>query len=261
MLTYFEAGAGRPIVFLHANPDCKEGWQETVELLCNEYHCIVPDLAGFGAYASLPNYRSFLPRAQSKALENLLDHIGVNEPVMIVAHDLGALMAAMFAMQKPKRVYGILTINTTFSAAYPGHIWGYLWALPFIGPAIASLMRHGLKDGLQKQSPLVAKHHVERMITNLDHTTCRAITRYYQIMYNPLLKVIQHLGGPPQSRGIPVWVLWGAGDRYIPLKYARVANEPLRLVDGCTHWLPLERPDIVAEEVRGIMQHQHMYPA
>jgi len=251
MLSYFEAGAGLPVVFLHGNPDCKEGWEDTVELLRGEYRCIAPDLPGFGTQASLPSYRALFPDAQARALEELLDHLGVSQPVLLVAHDLGALMAAMFAMQKPERVRGILTINTTFSASYPGHLWGYLWALPVAGPAMASRMRSGLKDALQKESPLVAKRHVDRMIANLGDTTCRAISRYYQFMYNPLVKILQRAGGTPQDRGIPVRVLWGAGDRYIPLKYARVGTEPLRLVEGCTHWLPLERPDLVAEEVRG----------
>lgn len=250
MLTYFETGTGSPVVFLHGNPDCKEGWQETVELLKGEYRCIAPDLPGFGTQASVPSWRALLPDAQARALEELLDHLGVNEPVLLVAHDIGAMMAAMFSLQKPRRVRGILAINTTFRASFPGHLWGYLWALPLAGPALASLMRVGLKNAMQKESPLVAQHHVDRMIANLSRTTCRAITRYYQFMYNPLVKILQQAGATPQGKGIPVRVLWGAGDRYIPLKYARVGDEPIRVVEGCTHWLPLERPDIVAEEVR-----------
>lgn len=128
-------------------------------------------------------------------------------------------------------------------------MWGYLWALPFAGSAIASLMRHGLKNAFKKESPLVASHHIERIIANLDDTTCRAINRYYQLMYNPAVKILQGISGAPFNKNIPIRVLWGENDRYIPLKYARLTNEPLRLVPGCTHWLPLERPDIVAEEV------------
>lgn len=254
MLTYFEAGGGSPVVFLHGNPDCKEGWEDTIGLLRDEYHCIAPDLPGFGTKASLPSYRALLPDAQARALAALLDHLGVSQPVLLVAHDLGAMMAAMFAMQKPERVRGILAINTTFRASYPGHLWGYLWSLPVVGPAMASLMRYGLKDTLRKESPAVGERHADRMIANLGHSNCRAITRYYQLMYNPLARILQRMGGTPQDKGIPVRVLWGAGDRYIPLKYARVGSEPLRLVEGCSHWLPLERPDLVAEEVRGFRE-------
>lgn len=250
MLSYFEAGSGAPIVFLHGNPDCKEGWEDTIALLRDSYRCIAPDLPGFGQQARLPSYASLLPDAQAAALNELLDHLGVTQPVLLVAHDLGALMAVMFSMQHPERVRGILTINTTFNAAYPGHLWGYLWALPVAGPLLAGLMRSGLKRALKKESPLVAERHAERMSANLGHTCCRAITRYYQLMYNPLTKMLQRAGGTPQSHGIPVHVLWGAKDHYVPLKYARLADEPLRLIDDCTHWLPLERPELVAEEVR-----------
>lgn len=238
------------MVLLHGNPDCKEGWSETIELLQDDFHCIAPDLPGFGREARLPSYRALMPDAQAAALDELLDRLGVDEPVLLVAHDIGAVLAAMFARQRPDRVRGILTVNTTFSAAYPGHLWGWLWATPVLGPNAASLLRLGLRRALAEESPLVAAHHVDRMVANLDRTTCRAITRYYQLMYNPVVKLMQRVGGRPQDRGIEVRVLWGAGDRYIPLKYARTGDEPLRLVEECTHWLPLERPDLVAEEVR-----------
>ena len=250
MLTYIDAGGGAPVVLLHGNPDCKEGWEPVIELLRSEHRCIAPDLPGFGVEARVPSWRSLFPDAQARALAELLDSLGIAQPVLLVVHDLGALMGACFAMQFPERVRGILSINTTFSAGYPGHLWGYLWALPLLGPAFASLMRVGLKDALSKASPLVPARDFERMAQNLDFTTCRAISRYYAFMYNPLVKIFQRFGGTPQDKGVPVRVLWGAEDRYIPLKYAREGDEPLRLVEGCTHWLPLERPDLVAEEVR-----------
>lgn len=250
MLEYLETGRGPPVVLLHGNPDCKEGWGDAMALLGDEYHCIAPDLPGFGKHARLPPYRALLPSAQSQALDELLDHLGVLQPVLLVVHDLGALMAAMFASKRPERIRGIIAINTTFSASYPGHLWGYLWSMPIAGPALAALMRKGLKRALRQESPMLAEHHVERMIANLDRSTCRAITRYYQLMYNPLVKLLQRKGATPQSMGIPVRVLWGAEDQYVPLKYARLADEPLHLVEGCSHWLPLERPDLVAEAVR-----------
>lgn len=253
MLTYFEAGSGTPVVFLHGNPDCKEGWQATMELLSEQFHCIAPDLPGFGKNAKVPSFRALLPDAQAKALEELLDYLHISEPIIVVAHDLGALMAISFVMEKPERVRALLSINTTFQASYPGHLWGYLWALPVLGTAFAALMRVGFAEALRKESPLVDEKHLARMVDNLNWTTCRAISRYYFFMYNPLVKIIQSIRGVSIAPHISLRVLWGEDDHYIPQKYARLANEPMEVVKHCTHWLPLERPDLVAQEVRKLI--------
>ncbi len=243
-----------PVVFLHGNPDCKEGWAETIELLAKDHRCIAPDLPGFGVSAELPSYRDLLPDRQAALLENLLDGLGIREPVLLVVHDLGAYMGSSLALLKPERVRGIIAANTTFSARYPGHLWGYLWTLPFAGPLFARAMRYGLKGAMARESPAVHTSHVERMIGNLGWTTCRSITRYYQVMYNPLFRIAQLFGGTPLDKEIPVRMLWGNEDRYIPARYARIKDEPVSYIDGCTHWLPLERPDLVADAVRGFLR-------
>lgn len=250
MLPFLDVGRGPCVVFLHGNPDCKESWSDAIELLASDFRCIALDLPGFGASARVPTYRELLPDAQARALAEVLDAAGVEEPVLLVVHDLGALMGGCFAGLWPARVRGLLAINTTFDASYPGHFWGYVWAIPLLGTAAAAAMRLGMKRALERESPGVEARHVDRIVRTLGLRTCRAISRYYQVLYNPLTKVALRFAGTPSDHGVPVRVLWGARDRYIPMKYARTRDEPIRVVPECTHFLPLERPDIVAEEVR-----------
>lgn len=44
-----EAGQGRPILFLHGNPDTHDAWSGVVALLKQEFACFAPDLPGYGA--------------------------------------------------------------------------------------------------------------------------------------------------------------------------------------------------------------------
>ncbi len=250
MMPFLDAGRGPCVVFLHGNPDCKETWSDTIAMLSGEYRCIAPDLPGFGASSRVPSYRELFPDAQARALADVLDAAGVDGPVLLVVHDVGALMGASFALRRRDRVRGMIAINTTFDARYPGHLWGYLWALPIVGPAFVALLRLGMKRALARESPDVDPRHVDRMTANLGLRACRTVTRLYQFMYNPIVKLGQRSLGTPAGHGVPTRVLWGARDRYIPMKYARSADEPIRVVEECTHWLPLERPDIVADEVR-----------
>lgn len=253
MLCFTESGQGVPVVFLHGNPDSKESWQSIITQMDQQCRCIAIDLPGFGTNAKLPTYRSLLPDAQAHSLLEVLDHLSITEPILLVVHDLGALLAASMLITCPERVAGILSINTTFNRSYPGHIWGYVWALPVLGPCIVSLMRNGLVQSIHKESPLVPVQDLQRMADNLSWTTCRAITRYYQLMYNPLIKLARRFQGNLFDENFPIRVLWGAGDRYIPLKYAQLHNEPLHLVDDATHWLPLEKPELVIDEIKQLL--------
>ncbi len=253
MLVYTEQGKGSPLVFLHGNPDTKECWEPIMDELKNQFHCIAVDLPGFGTQAQLPRYRDLLPHHQADSLLMTLETLGVVEPVVLVVHDLGAYMAASMLMTYPEKVRGLVSINTTFSKFYFGHLLGYLWALPILGPVFAKAMQLGFAQAIQKESPLVKQKDLDRMIANLTWTTCRSITRYYQIMYNPLTKVLQLLSGAIYNKTLPVKVVWGVKDRYIPFKYAQLHDEPVVLIQEATHWAHIEKPDVIISAVKDLM--------
>jgi pimeloyl-ACP methyl ester carboxylesterase len=55
----------------------------------------------------------------------------------------------------------------------------------------------------------------------------------------------------------PVLVLWGARDRQLPLvdaiDFARRLRAPLRVVAGCGHLVPAERPDACVDAIEWVL--------
>ena len=54
-MAYYEAGSGRPIVFLHGNPTSSYLWRKIIPYVQHMGRCIAPDLIGMGDSAKLPN--------------------------------------------------------------------------------------------------------------------------------------------------------------------------------------------------------------
>ena len=52
------------------------------------------------------------------------------------------------------------------------------------------------------------------------------------------------------TQQIPTRVIWGKQDPFIPLAYAHRIGDDVRMLEDCGHWVPLVKPDVVAEEVR-----------
>ena len=60
-----------------------------------------------------------------------------------------------------------------------------------------------------------------------------------------------------QRLSAPTRVLFGADDFYIPLALleeveAHGDDLTLNVITGCSHWMPEERPDLIAEKARAL---------
>ncbi len=108
-----QAGRGRPLLLLHGWPEFWLTWEPVMTRLADRYRAIAPDLRGFGS--SDKPIGPFGPDDQSEDLAALLDALGTG-PVGIVAHDVGATIAQVFARRCPGRIAGLFFFNFL----YPG---------------------------------------------------------------------------------------------------------------------------------------------
>jgi pimeloyl-ACP methyl ester carboxylesterase len=63
------------------------------------------------------------------------------------------------------------------------------------------------------------------------------------------------------SARVPTTVLWGAQDPLIPVSYAGSIGGTVKLLADCGHWMPLEQPARVADEVRVLVAGASRHPA
>jgi pimeloyl-ACP methyl ester carboxylesterase len=105
---HYAFGNGSTIVLVHGLGSRNQHWFATARLLARHHRVVFADLPGHGD-TGMPDPFS-LERA-----EEALDHAiaeASNEPVILVGHSLGGLVAAAEALDHPSRVRGLVLVES-----------------------------------------------------------------------------------------------------------------------------------------------------
>jgi pimeloyl-ACP methyl ester carboxylesterase len=250
-----DQGTGTPILFLHGNPDTADLWDGVAGHLHPMHRCIAPDLPGFG--------RTLAPQDFDYSFENLghvLDELveGVHAalPLNLVTHDFGGAFGMAWAVQHPDKVRRIVVINHPFFVAdYRWHLWARLYRTPMLGqfslcavnwPIFSRIVRHG--------SRRLTRATIRRMYSVLTPAWKHMVVRLYRAADPAAFRE----WGPRMLRltaQVPVLVLWGRHDPYIPLWVAdRFGAERVVQFPESGHWTPSEAPDRVATEIEDFVR-------
>lgn len=106
--THYAFGRGPNVVILHGLGSTAQDWLPVARLLAKRYRVTLVDLPGHGM-SPMPDPFS-LDRAQ-EALDQALQETS-DQPVILVGHSLGGLVAASEALRHPERVRGLVLVET-----------------------------------------------------------------------------------------------------------------------------------------------------
>jgi len=85
---YIEKGKGETIFFLHGFPDLAGTWDEAIDSLSKDYHCVAPFLRGYYPTA-IPKDGNYAPQIIAKDIHELAKAMGVSS-YYVVGQDWGA---------------------------------------------------------------------------------------------------------------------------------------------------------------------------
>lgn len=104
-ISYVDAGAGEPVVFLHGNPTSSYLWRNVIPHVEGLGRCLAPDLVGMGDSGAAPDgsYR-FVDHA--RYLDAWFEALELTN-VTLVVHDWGSALGFYWAYRHPERVRGI----------------------------------------------------------------------------------------------------------------------------------------------------------
>ena len=115
-------GRGTPLLLLHGFPQTHAHWHRLAPLLEGEFSLVIPDLRGYGAYSGFgisasrgpapdPQHRSYCKREMAEDMVELMSRLG-HERFGILAHDRGARVGYRLALDSPRRVSHLVSLDT-----------------------------------------------------------------------------------------------------------------------------------------------------
>jgi len=137
-LRYFEAGAGRPIVFVHGYLVNANIWRKVIPRLAGEFRCIALDLP-FGSHAvPLRPDADLSGPGQVGLVVDAIDALGL-EDVVLVGMDTGGAVCQFIVTRRPDRIGGLILTSCDYRDNFPPRIFSYLKLLPILAPVVPLL--------------------------------------------------------------------------------------------------------------------------
>ena len=251
-LNVAQLGAGPPALLLHGFPDSLRLWDPVaLRIATAGYRVIAPDLRGFGDSDAPAGRRHYGIDLLLGDLVELLLALDVPGPVHVVGHDWGAVLAWCLAMSQPERVRSSVVISV-------GHPREYALAgleqkrkgLYTIGWQFSGIAERWLTRNDCRQLRYWLRQHPDSQTCVRDLARPARLTAGLNWYRANLLPVL--FRSWPQCR-VPTLGIWSSADHCLAedqmQRSGRRMTAPWRYerVEGAGHWIPLERPERVAE--------------
>jgi pimeloyl-ACP methyl ester carboxylesterase len=102
-----EVGEGCTLVFLHGAWTSSDEWVPVLQLLGEQFHCVAPDLLGFGESERPKHHYSI--ELEVEYLSDYLEALRFRK-VYLIGHSLGGWVAAQYGLRHPEQVKGLVLI-------------------------------------------------------------------------------------------------------------------------------------------------------
>lgn len=233
-----DPGKHEAVVFVHGNPGPMDDWEELIPAAAPFARAVAMDMPGYGR-AGRPRRFEYTIDGYARYLGSLLDRLAVGR-AHLVLHDFGGAWGLRWAAGHPDRVGSVTLVNCGVLDGYRWHGFARVWQTPVLGElAQLAATKWGMRRALDALSPrpLPAAFY-DRVWRYADWGHRRAVLKLY--------RASKHVGGqapptPELARTLPVCVIWGAGDPFIPAEFAERQRRHFPLAEvhvlpGLGHW-------------------------
>lgn len=234
------------VLFFHGVPDTPAVWQPLIEALgLSDADYRAPALPGFGR--ALP--AGFTPSKEAY-LDWMITQIGAaasaaGEPVHIVAHDWGALLASRAISLRPELVKSWALSGAVPDPDYKWHVTARRWQTPLVGELMmklttpdrlaSALTKAGLPEDIAAHETSVWDKRMRQCILAL-YRSARNVASEWSATAEDL---------PPHGQ-----LIWGANDPFVSVSiadaFAGRCGLPLHVEPATGHWAIAEAPQSVA---------------
>ena len=230
-------GEGRPTVIIDnalATPSFtwREGWGEVQPAVASFTRVCTYDRAWIA-----PSDPGPVPRSSTimvEELRTLLRNAGVEGPYVLVGHSLGGLNMELFARLHPSEVVGVVFIDAT-----PAHLYDRFGE-------VLTAEQLALLTPTPDQNP----EHAD-LLASLAEVKAAQVTRPFPQVPVIVLVRTDFSGAPPGFPEAELARLWNE----MQVDQAGFSSRSeLFLVQGARHYIYLDRPDVVIESIRRVVE-------
>ena len=239
-----------PAVFVHGVPDTARVWHAVLARL-DRRDVVTVSLPGFGTAPPA----GFDPSKDAYAAW-LVEQIAVHrEPVDLVGHDWGAILALRAACLRPDLVRSWAIGSGPLDAEYVWHKTAQIWQTPGVGEAMMEMMGgEEMVEGLIGSG--VPADVAPEVVSQIDGRMKSCILA----LYRSAVKVGEEWEDDVARIRRPALILWGREDPFVAPRFAeRLAERVggrLHFLDGCGHFWPHEHPEEAAAALEQFWREQ-----
>ncbi|MGY1841838.1 MULTISPECIES: alpha/beta fold hydrolase [unclassified Modestobacter] len=253
-LNVWTAGeSGPPVLLVHGIPTNHRLWEDVVPPVAARARVFAVDMLGYGGSAA-PDGHPVDLATQASLLLGLLDALELDR-VVVVGHDLGGGVAQILATTATDRVAGLGVVDGVSYDGWPVPLvralkaaWPLVRQLP--PPALATALRPALRTLFADQDR--AGPFIDRFVAPWAHPGGpRLLARHLRSLDSVYTQTV----APFLPRLImPAEVVWGRLDHQMKPRYGQqladdLPDARLTMVDGASHFVPADRPEVVAAAV------------
>ena len=263
-----QAGSKPILLLLHGFPTSSHMFRTLIPLLAPSYHCVAPDLPGFG-YTTVPSDYKYTFAALAATITEWVDALKLQKYALYV-FDYGAPVGWALAAKYPERVTAIVSQNGNAYEEGLGDAWAPIkkvWADPsaenrraihflFQRPGLDFQYTTGVAD-----TSLVSPDN-----SALDEFFC-ARPGQAEVQTDLFYDYRNNVAGYPRvheyfrKSQVPLLAVWGAGDPFFVPAGARAFQRDLpharvRLIEGTGHFALETHVDEIAADIKAFLSSQ-----
>jgi pimeloyl-ACP methyl ester carboxylesterase len=255
-LFYRDEGHGPPVLLLHGWTGNSYQWRRMLPGLARTHRVIAPDLPGCGRSEKPPlDYRiaDYLLYLREFANELRLGRFTV------IGTSFGGFIAVRYCLAFPEDVGSLILLNAS-GIQKPYHHWLFrACALPVVGYAVTCLallprdLKHRMRAKLFPRTAIHRQRFREFRYATLTLRSWKGLRAAVRANANVTPKDL--VDGRLAEIRCPTLIVWGTQDEALPGELAEVfhrniTGSRLRMIPGCGHNIPEERPAEVLDEIR-----------
>jgi pimeloyl-ACP methyl ester carboxylesterase len=228
------------VVFIHGNPGPLDDWEILAPAIARHGRVIAMDMPGYGR-ADRPRDFDYTIAGYARYLGALLDHLTIDR-VHLVLHDFGGPWGLRWALDHPTRLASLSLINSGILEGYRWHRFARIWQTPILGELFQLLSNApAMHLALNRDNPRpLPRSFIDRIMRFSDWGHKRAVLKLYRASRR-IESAFPENTKRPNFDHLPVCVIWGEGDRYLPVSYAHKQREyfpraEVHVLPGLGHW-------------------------